>query len=154
MIPSSHDWAVLPRDYLSWTRSLDIDDVTIAGLQIRVEAHNDHPDEFVRAQLEYQPPNGKREPLVRVEWRPLTQHNNKGKGPAEWRFKPFRSTHVHRFEMNWNEARGRMLSGNLPVAVPLQDIDSYDKFLDVCATELNIGNMSIIPVPPWNPRMI
>jgi hypothetical protein len=153
-IPMVRSWGEPNRNYLSWVSPLDIDGVTVGGLQVRVEAHEHNPDEFVRAQLEYHPPKGKCEPLARVEWRPLSKHNNKGRGPEEYQFKPFRQTHVHRFDMNWDAELQRLLSPNLPIAVPIQDIDSFDKFLDICNIELKIRNMSIVPVPPWQPRIL
>ena len=153
-IPSSLAWVPIGRNYLSWISPLDIDSVTVAGLQLHVGANLTLPDEAVRAQLEYHPPKGKSEQLVRVEWRPLADHNNKGRGPSEHRFKPFRQTHTHPFEMNWDEAKQRMRSGNLPIAISIQDVDSYEKFLDLCAAELRINNMSVVPLPPWHPRMI
>ena len=153
-IPSRKDWPSAVSHDLSWRSVLDIDDVTVAGLQLRVEAHELLEDEAVRVQLEYHPPRGKCEPLARVEWRPLSYHNNKHRGPTELRLRPFRSTHVHPFEFNWLEAENRMLTGNLPIALPLQDVDSYKDFLDICGGILNISNMLVIPVPPWRPRML
>ena len=86
-IPSSKDWPSAVSHCLSWRSALDIDDVTVAGLQLRVEAHELLEDEAVRVQLEYHPPRGKCEPLARVEWRPLSDHNNKGRGPINLRFR-------------------------------------------------------------------
>lgn len=124
-IPGARSWIATARDYLSWISPLDIDGVTIEGIQVRVVVHEQLPNEAVRAQLEFRAPKGKTEPLVRIEWRPLSHHNNKGRGPKEWRFKPFRQTHVHRFDLNWHEEKQHLFSGNLPIAVPIQDVDSY-----------------------------
>lgn len=152
-IPVSHDWEEAERDYLKWVGPLDLDGVTVEGLQVRVTAHTQHPDEAVAVQLEYHPAAGRPEQLARVEWRPLRPHNNNNKGPDEWRLRAFRQTHIHRFEDNWLIAEQRMRTGNLPIAIPFQDLDSYEEFLDKCGKELNIENMSIVPLPPWHPRM-
>ncbi len=152
-IPVSLDWDEINRS-LVWLSPLDIDGVTIAGLQLRMTAKLHLPDESVMAQLEYHPPKGKPQQLVRAEWRPLSPHNNKNRGPEEWRMREFRRTHVHRFSDNWFEAEDRMRGNNLPIAIPIQDIDSYNKFLDICREELNIENMSIAPLPPWRPTML
>ena len=154
VIPTSRSWVEVGRNYLEWVSPLDIDGVTVAGLQVRLAAFELVPDENVRAQIEHHPPKGKCEPMARVEWRPLAEHNNKGRGPIEHRFKPFRQTHVHRFDMNWDQQRQRLFSPNLPIALPIQDVDSYDKFLDICGVEFRITNMSIVPIPPWRPRML
>ena len=153
-IPVSHDWAELDRHYVSWQSPLDLDGVTVAGLQVRLGANILHPNEEVRVQLEYHPAGGRCQPLARLEWKPLSGHNNKNKGPDEWKFKPFKQTHIHAFEDNWLTTEQRMLAGNLPIAIPIQELDSYEEFLDICGKRLNITNMSIVPAPPWNPRML
>jgi hypothetical protein len=153
-IPVLRGWTTTDRHYLSLVSPLDIDGVTIEGLQIRLGAHELSPNEAIRAQLEFHPPKGRCEPLCRLEWRPLTTHNNKGRGPPEFRFKPFRQTHVHPFDLNWDSQRNRLLSPNLPIAVPLQDVDSYNAFLDLCSRWLMIRNMSMVPSPPWQVRML
>lgn len=153
-LTSSHDWEEIDHNYLSWVGPLDIDGVTILGLQVRLQAHILHPNEAVMAQLEYRPPGGRPQQLIRAEWRPLAPHNNKNRGPSEWKFRQFQQTHVHRFQDNWFPAEERMLNPNLPIAIPIQDVDSYAKFLDICVQELIIENMSIVPMPPWNSRML
>lgn len=154
-IPLAKDWPVVEDSQaLSWRSPLEIDDVTIAGLFMRVEADAFLVEEAVRVQLEFHPARGKAEPLCRVEWRPLRVHNNKGRGPQDLRFMPFRATHVHPFGLNWVSGEGRMLAGNLPIAIPIQDVDSFEKFLDICGKILNIENMQLVPVPPWRPRML
>ena len=154
LIPSFHGWDVVRRDYLGWTSPLDIDGVTVAGLKVRAGAHELHPNEALVLQLEWQSPGGKTEQLVRVEWKPLGPHNNKGRGPPEHRFKPFRHTHVHRFAMNWSDVHQRLLARNLPIAVPIQDVDSFEEFLDIVAFETNIVNITKLPPPPWHRRML
>lgn len=153
-IPISRGWAEIDRNYLSFVSPLDIDEVTVAGLQVRMGAFKLAENEDVRAQLEYHPLKGRPEPLCRLEWRPLSPHSNKGRGPLELRFKQFRQTHIHPFDLNWDASQNRLLSPNLPIAIPIQDVDSYDKFLDLCARHLKIRNMSIVPAPPWEARML
>lgn len=152
-IPLFPDWDE-EGNSLSWISPLDMDGVTVEGLQIRMTAHLLLPDEAVVAQPEFRPPAVRSQQLIRVEWKPLRPHNNKNRGPSEWRLKQFRCTHEHRFEDNWHEPDNRMLAGNLPIAVPIQDVDSYKKFLDICCKSLNVENMSLVPLPPWRPRML
>lgn len=146
-----HDWDDSNRSMV-WTSALEVDGITVEGLQIRLSAQRELPDEAVMAQLEYRPPKGK--PHQRAEWRPLSGHNNKGRGPPQHRYIEFRQTHIHRFDDNWLRSETRMLLGNLPIAIPIQDLDSYDKFLDFCAKEFNVANMAIVPVPPWRLTML
>jgi hypothetical protein len=154
IISASVSWSSARSPWLTWVSPLDIDDVTVLGLQVRVEAHADTANAAVRAQLEFRAPRGKPEPLCRVEWRPVRPHSNNARGPLEYRFKKISGTHVHKFELNWDETRGRLLSPNLPIAVPAQGVDSYEKFLDMCKSEFNVTNMAEVPLPPWQPRMI
>ena len=152
-IPSFHDWNEDGPD-LNWISPLDVDGVTLEGLRLRLKALATLPEEQVCAQLEFQQPGNRCQPLVRVEWRPLRGHSNKHIGPQEWRLKVFKQTHVHRFDDNWLQTEQRMRAGNLPVAVPIEDVDSYKKFLDICSLELKIANMPQMPLPPWHRRML
>jgi hypothetical protein len=148
-----HDWDDSDRSMV-WTSALDISGITVEGLQIRLTAQRELPDEAVMAQLAYRPPKGKPQQLTRAEWRPLSGHNNKGRGPPKYRLLEFRQTHIHRFDDNWVPSESRMFSGNLPIAIPVQDFDSYEKFLDFCAYEFNVLNMAIVPIPSWRPTML
>lgn len=62
-IPVSPDWDEITHS-LSWLSPLDIDGVTIAGLQLRMTAQLHLPDEALMAQLEYHPFKGKPQQLV------------------------------------------------------------------------------------------
>jgi hypothetical protein len=72
-------------DWIQATAPLDIDGVTVEGLRVRVTAKQGLSNENVTCQLEYLPsPRGsvRGGPLWRIEWRPLSPHNNKGLGTA------------------------------------------------------------------------
>jgi hypothetical protein len=71
-------------------------------------------------QIEYCPAGRKVGTLDRIDWRPHHDHNNKGRGLIEHRFKVISGCHHHQFSLNWFEAEGRMLKGNLPLAVPME----------------------------------
>lgn len=147
------DWIVLSDGWMEFISPLDIDGVTISGLQVRVKAKKDLPDENVVAQLECIGKKNKHEPLARAEWRPLSGHNNKGKGPPELQYTQIEGSHHHPFELNFDAISNAMLRPNLPIAIPNQDIDSYVEFLDFCAQCFKIGNMTSVPSPPWEPGL-
>jgi hypothetical protein len=94
--------------------------VTLAGVQLRMRAVRDLPERAVMMQLEYNPPKGRSERLFRIEWRPLSPHQNTARAPDPYKFAIIRGSHIHRFEHNYNAATDRMVRGNLPHAIPLQ----------------------------------
>lgn len=91
----------IPRDdhyFMIASSSLDIDGVTIEGLELRGNAKIALRDEAVSVQLQYTPPSGKAEHICRVCWKPLHRHNNKGLGPPELRNQWVTVTHCHVFD--------------------------------------------------------
>jgi hypothetical protein len=65
------------------------------------------------------------------------------------------TSHVHRFEHNYNEAGDRMVRGNLPRAIPLEpDPANFSELLEVASKELKISDLSRVTVPPWQARMV
>jgi hypothetical protein len=152
-IATIRDWDVLDDGWMEFISPLDIEGVTVLGLQLRMRARKSLPDECVIGQLECIGKRNKHEPLVRAEWRPLSGHNNKGKGPAELQFVQIDGTHLHPFDLNYDSISNTMVGANLPIAIPHQDIDSYHKFLDLCANSFKIGNMTSVPLPPWEPSL-
>jgi hypothetical protein len=83
-LPFQPDWAERDSEGLVIVCPLEIAGVTIEGLQFRATAKKRLPDEMVTFQVEYHPPGELGGPLCRLEWRPLSSHSNKGRGPVEW----------------------------------------------------------------------
>ena len=120
-----------------------------------MRAFQDEPDRAVMIQLEYNPPKGKNERLIRIEWRPLTSHTNNNRAPEPYRLMIIHTSHIHRFEYNYYEAGNRMIRGNLPHAVPLEpDPADFKELLEVGAKELKIADLSGVTTPPWQARMV
>jgi hypothetical protein len=106
-------------------------------------------------QLEYNPPRGRNEHLIRIEWRPLAPHTNNNKAPERYRLMIICTSHIHRFEHNYFEAGSRMVRGNLPHAIPLEpDPSDFGDLLEVAAKELMISDLSRVATPPWQARMV
>ena len=72
---------------------LEIDGVTVEGLRLRASVLKFLPDQELCIQMEFHGRRQKFEPMCRFEWRPLSPHDNKGRGPAEFKFShtPFRN---------------------------------------------------------------
>ena len=122
------------------------------GFFFRATAIAALPDEQVTFQLEYhgvEIPGGTG-PLCRLEWRPKSTHNNKGKGPADLRFIEQVGTHFHSFEENWSDKNGALLRGNLPVARPIaQDIQDFRDCLALVGNLFGINNILVVKTPEW-----
>ncbi len=124
-------WVELNSECLQIVCPLVIGSVAVEGLQFRATARKRLPDEMVTCQVELHPGNKLGGPLCRVEWRPLSSHNNKARGPAEWQNRIITGCHHHRFDLNMIYAEKEMREGgNLPIAVPLEDSpENFDALL-------------------------
>jgi hypothetical protein len=135
---------------------IEVDGVTIEGFQFRATARKRLPDEMLVFQIEYHPPAERGGPLARIEWKPLSSHNNKGNGPPKWRNQMIRGCHYHRFDLNLKYAPKALRQGaNLPIAVPLDDSpENFYGLLDLVKKEFRINNIEWLAVPPWEPSLI
>jgi hypothetical protein len=147
------------QDWLDLVAPLDIDGVTVEGLRLRGTTRETLRDENVMFQLEYTPPARSRVrggALWRIEWRPLTRHENKGCGPVELRYKLQTGSHHHPFHLNWTERAKDVRRGQLPIAIPFPNgiADTYAGLIAFVGEQFKIENASIIPLPPWLGRFI
>jgi hypothetical protein len=148
-------WIAKEPNQLSLVSALEVDGVTLAGVQLRMRAITDLPDRAVMIQLEYNPPKGRNERLIRVEWRPLAPHVNNGKAPSPYEFMTIAGSHIHRFEHNYNVAGERMVRNNLPHAIPLEpDPENFRELLELAGKELNISDLHRVETPEWQARMV
>lgn len=87
---------------------------------------------------------------MRIEWRPLKPHNNKNRGPEKYRNVLIKGSHVHPFDLNWNEAPSLVRRGNLPIAVPLPfEPTTFEDFLAFAQDELRISDLGSVQRPNW-----
>ena len=90
-------WISREPDQFTLVSPLEVDGVTLPSVQLRMRAIPSLPDRAVMLQLEYNPPKGRNERLIRIEWRPLSAHTNTGRAPGPHRFQIIRTSHIHRF---------------------------------------------------------
>jgi hypothetical protein len=155
LIAVQPNWAERDSDALTIVSPLQITDVVIEGLLFRATAKRRLPDEMVTFQLEYHPPGEVGGPLCRIEWRPLAGHNNKGRGPKEWRNHQIVGCHNHSFGLNQKYAAKEMAKGLLPIAVPLESSPSnFVALLALVKKEFRISNVEWVEVPPWEPTLV
>lgn len=149
-LPLVPGWEADESGKLSFCAPLDLEWVTYEGLFLRASAMQVLPERDVTFQLEHRPAGERDGQLARMDWRPVHEHNNKGRGPPEYRFKVQLDTHYHRFDLNYSAASDSMLQSNLPIATPVEQIiNDYNSLLDYMADAFNIRNLRELPPPPW-----
>ena len=150
-------------DQFNFLVPLDVDGMTQIGLRLRGKCNRDYPDQNLTFQVEYRFKGiSKAVPVTRLDWRPINPHNNKNVGPVEWRLRPFRLSHIHLFQENydWMVGNGLPLAenvkANLPIAVPLEyDPDGVAGVVALMGRRFNIEGTAAIPAPPWKaPRLL
>jgi hypothetical protein len=149
-------WVERDSEGLEVVCPLEIEGVVVEGLQFRATAKKRMPDELVTMQVEFHPAGEPGGPLARIEWRPLSTHNNKGRGPPEWQNKLIRGCHHHPFDLNLAHAEHHLRNnGKLLIAVPLKDSPAnFSGVVEFVKKEFRIVNVELVVEPPWEPRLV
>ncbi len=156
-LSSAPSWSEGENGILSLMVPLEIKGMTVEGLRIRLKAIKDMPDEAVVVQLEMKQLARSDFAIERIDWRASHAHTNPNKGPANLQLKQFklRDSHHHRFVDNWHGGNEQLLKSNLPIAcAPETEIPSYEKLLENAREWLRIVNLHMIPVPPWERKLL
>jgi hypothetical protein len=141
-------------DLLEVVCPLEIDATVVEGLQFRLTARKAMQDEMVTAQVEYHPSDEVGGPLARIEWRPLSGHNNRGRGPKAWQNRIIEGCHHHSFDLNQRYALKDLNRGSLPIALPLEaSPKDFNSLLLFVHKEFRITNIQWVEVPPWEPAL-
>jgi hypothetical protein len=144
------EWVSSDRD-LRISCPLNIGAVTIEGLEFLARTSKHQIDRDVHFMLRAQGSRKVIHLIERICWRPKTPHNNRGRGPAELRFRTQTTAHAHSFRLNWLDQEDRMDDGNLPLAEPVE-IDHLDvsAAFAFAADRFNIAFDGVcFPPPPW-----
>lgn len=156
---ASHvEWRDAPTDMRQSARhdarvSLSVDGVGKEGLFLRLWCPKTLNAWGFGVQLEYHPANRRAVALARMDWK--VGHTNSNRGPAALRLMDIPSTHIHSFEHNYFETGDRMLSGNLPVATPIDpDPDTAPEFLAVAGKLLRIRGLAEVTRPPYQGALL
>lgn len=151
-------WEENENGVLTLVVPLEIGGVTVSGLVLRGKTLAARPDQDVMFQIEclHGDRGGRRDrALARIDWRPLHSHNNRGRGPEEWRFFEQIGTHHHAFGLNWLDDEQRMRSANLPIAVPLNpEPSTYDELVAFVEETFRINNLGTLPPPQWTANLL
>lgn len=148
------EWRVEDENRFGFVTPLDVQGVTVEGLQLRANALREIPERNVVFQLELHQSGHRAIALSRICWNPLTAHNNKKKGPKEFRNKLIFGSHSHEFDLNFLADQGTMRSGNLKVALPLSNEPAdYHEILESVGKTFRINNIELVGRPPWQERL-
>jgi hypothetical protein len=152
------DWKRRAQDeFVRLVCPLDVDGITVQGLQFTGSAHIYSPERSVTFQIEYHPPlrTQRGGPIARVEWRPRSPHSNKGVGPLQYRFLTQAGCHYHPFDLNWAHSQSEVRKGNLPIATPIESgLASLQEALAFTEKMFRIETLKGVPVPPWTERIL
>jgi hypothetical protein len=155
LIAVQPDWLERDSEGLTIVSPLAIDGIVVEGFQFRATAKKQLPEEMVTFQLENHPPGEIGGPLCRIEWRPLSGHNNKGRGPKQWQNRSIVGCHCHGFDLNLKYAEKDLRRGLLPIALPLEDSPrDFDGLLALVKKEFRINNIEWIEPPPWQATLV
>jgi hypothetical protein len=156
MLATAPTWQERDSEALEILCPLEIDGTVIEGLYFRMRARKRMPDELVTVQIEYHPANEPGGPLSRIEWRPMSSHNNRGLGPKEFRNRMIEGCHYHPFQLNLKHAPDQMRrGGRLPIAVPMvESPKNFDELLGFVKKEFRVTNIEWVEVPPWEPTLV
>lgn len=138
---------------LKLTVPLEVEGVIAEGFSLIGNTLVDLPERNVTFILNYSDPSGYGHGvhLGKAEWKPISGHNNKGWGPAEWQLKEMTCSHCHCFNDNLALGGDVWKKRKLPLALPITpDPDSFDDFLEFVGEKFRILNTSLIPTPPWD----
>jgi hypothetical protein len=135
---------------------LDIDGVTIAELALRGIAFEQRPDADVLLQLETGLPGARtREPLIRIDWKPLSPFHRNLKGSPHLKGLIVYGTHQHPFEENWLDDAQRMRTSNLPVAMEITEaVQTFSEMLVYAKNLFRISDITSIAEPQWEPKLL
>jgi hypothetical protein len=148
-------WRARGADDLEFSVPLEVDGVVLEGLTLRGRVRRSLPDREVVFQIEFHGPRIIGGAVCRIEWKPLSAHNNKGIGPKELRHLLQKGSHHHRFDLNWAWSQDAVLKGDMPIAVPLkEEPKNFRALLGVVGEEFRINRIQEVPIPPWEPAML
>ena len=88
-------------DRLVWVGTLDVDYVTVEGALLRFDLPRSLEERDITIQLEHKAIASHTKHISRIDWRPIHEHDNKRRGPEEFRLRKISASHVHTFEHNW-----------------------------------------------------
>lgn len=141
---------------MQFTAPLDIGGVTVEHFWLRGRCIEDQPDREVTFQLEVgKEGNRSREPLMRIDWRPLSGGHGNADGPDGLADTIIAGSHFHSFELNWLEQEQRMRASNLPVARGIiEPLQTFKEVLDFVNIHFRINGVEDVLEPEWVQKLL
>jgi hypothetical protein len=136
--------------YVHFNAALEIDGVVEPGLLLHGGCYIDKPSANVTFELRLaRTPGRKMVPLERIDWRSLQGgHTNQRKNGGDG--KRLSDSHVHAFELNWNDKKGKFRPGNLPLAADIPEtLEDFSAVREFAGKRLRINNIELVLEPKW-----
>ena len=87
--------------------------------------------------------------MARIEWKPISSHNNKNVGPVEFRFLNQSGSHHHPFALNWEHSASQVRRGALPIAVPIAPEPTFEEVVALVGREFRVSPTEWLIRPLW-----
>lgn len=130
--------------------ALQIGESVFQGLELVGRVRLGVRNAYVSFSLIYLPTDNRRDAvrLGRIDWRPLTPHENIHPNTPADLIGEVVGSHHHRFELNWSDRLNAPLK-SLPIAEEISpDYQSYNELLDGVGDLFRISNAASLP-SPW-----
>ncbi len=151
---TQHKWQRGNRENsLSFSSALLVDGIIQEGFTLKGSAIKDLPNCHVSFVISHKGTSeyGKGVAIARADWKPLRIHNNRNFGEPEYRFLDQETSHYHDFTENYELGDEIWVDRKLPIAYPINpEPATFENFLEFTGEKFRIGNISSIPIPPWN----
>lgn len=148
-------WQEVASGRLTLVAPLEIDGVTIEGMQLRGRARKNLVDQNVSFQLECHTVSVRGGQMARIDWRPLRPHINPPKGAhADLIRVRVAGSQIHSFERHYMPERNNIRQRNLPWAEPLgTEPSNFQELLAVVGDRFRITGLEVIAAPPWEAEL-
>jgi hypothetical protein len=148
-------WQEVESGRLTLVAPLDIDGVTIEGMQLRGRARKNLVDENVSFQLECHSVGVRGGQIARIDWRPMHPHVNPARGAHKDLLRTrVRGSQIHSFERHYMRDLNRIRQRNLPWAEPLGlEPSNFSELLAVVGARFRIAGLEKVAAPPWEAEL-
>jgi|ERR1700730_6683125 hypothetical protein len=137
-------------DWICFSAPLAVDGIVEPGLQLFGGCFKTYPNENVTFELLIaRTPTSRRTAIERFDWKSLQGGHSNKRGRPEVIPRRTVPTHIHSFELNFQQKRSRMIEG-LPLADNVaSSLETFESVRTFVGSRLNISNIDVVAVPEW-----
>lgn len=138
--------------YSHFQAPLSVRGITEAGLFLEGGTYPSIPDRNVTFELVLLVMGGaRRVKLIRLDWRSLRDgHTNQKRYHCPDCPRRTTDTHLHSFDINWEDPPGRFRGPKLPCARDIPEpLQSFEELRTYVGKHFKINNIDVVSVPDW-----